>query len=69
MNEFLLLALVVIYLTISYPPKPKQPDGNDGERMRRVFGSIARKARVSLGTLTHLLDGDASLQRRNADPS
>ena len=69
MNEFLLLALVVIYLTISYPPKPKQPDGNVGERTRRFFGFVVKKARVSLGTLTHLLDGDASLQRRNADPS
>jgi hypothetical protein len=69
MNEFLLLALVVIYLTISYPPKPKQPNSNDGERTRRVVGFIGKKARVSLGTLTHLFDGDESLQRRNADPS
>lgn len=69
MNEFLLLALVVIYLTISYPPKSKQLDRNDGERTRRFFGFIGKKARVSLGTLTHLFDGDESLQRRNADPS
>jgi hypothetical protein len=51
MNEFLLLALVVIYLTISHPPKSKQPDSSDGERTRRFFGLIGKKARVSLGTL------------------
>jgi hypothetical protein len=69
MNEFLLLALVVVYLTISYPPKAKQPDSNGGERTRRFFGFIGKKARVSLGSLTHLFDSDESLQRRNADPS
>jgi hypothetical protein len=43
MNEFLLLALVVIYLTISYPPKSKQPNSNDGEWTRRLFALIGKK--------------------------
>jgi hypothetical protein len=42
MNEFLLLALVVIYLTISYPPKSKQPHSN-GERTRRFLPFIGKK--------------------------
>jgi hypothetical protein len=43
MNEFLLLALVVIYLTISYPPKSKQPNSAGGERARRFFALIGKK--------------------------
>jgi hypothetical protein len=44
MNEFLLLALVVIYLTISYPPKSKQPNSNGGgERTRWFFDFIGKK--------------------------
>jgi hypothetical protein len=43
MNEFLLLALVVIYLTISYPPKSKQPNSTGGERTRRFFALIGKK--------------------------
>jgi hypothetical protein len=43
MNEFLLLALVVIYLTISYPPKSKQPNSTGGERSRRFFAFIGKK--------------------------
>jgi hypothetical protein len=43
MNEFLLLALVAIYLTISYPPKSKQPNSNNGERTRRLFALIGKK--------------------------
>jgi len=43
MNEFLLLALVAIYLTISYPPKSKQPNSSDGEWTRRLFALIGKK--------------------------
>ena len=45
MNEFLLLALIAIYLTISYPPKSKQPDSNVGERPRRFFGFVGKGSR------------------------
>ena len=65
MNEFLLLALVVIYLTISYPPKSKQPDSNDGERTRRFFGFIGGKPRkFGNSDLSEM-----SLTKKHADPS
>ena len=66
MNEFLLLALVVIYLTISHPPKSKQPDSSDGERTRRFFGLIGKKAPKFGHTYLAEISPDA---RRNAEPS
>jgi hypothetical protein len=43
MNELLLLALVVIYFTISHPPRSRESYSTDGKPTRRGLGFIRKK--------------------------